>query len=218
MTVVAISASYGAGGSRIAPALARRLGVPFLDRAIPASVAAQLQVPLDEAERCDERAEAGLLARLLASFRAADAYVPAALPAEGPLAEDFQQATEEVVRRQAASGQGVILGRAAAFILREEPGVLRVRLDGPRERRVAQAMALEGLDRADAERRLRESDRAHGAYAQRFYGADMRDPSLYQLMIDSTALALERCVELIAIAAGALQQGAAGEGAGVVSP
>ena len=35
MTLVAISASFGAGGSRIGPALAERLGVPFLDRAIP---------------------------------------------------------------------------------------------------------------------------------------------------------------------------------------
>ena len=32
MTLVTISASYGAGGSRIAPALAERLGVPFLGR------------------------------------------------------------------------------------------------------------------------------------------------------------------------------------------
>ena len=30
MTLVTISAAYGTGGSRIAPALAERLGVPFL--------------------------------------------------------------------------------------------------------------------------------------------------------------------------------------------
>ena len=32
MALIAISAPYGAGGSEIAPALAERLGVPFLDR------------------------------------------------------------------------------------------------------------------------------------------------------------------------------------------
>ena len=32
MTLVTISASYGCGGSRIAPALAERLGVPLLGR------------------------------------------------------------------------------------------------------------------------------------------------------------------------------------------
>ena len=35
MSLVALSASYGAGGSVIGPALAERLDVPFIDRAIP---------------------------------------------------------------------------------------------------------------------------------------------------------------------------------------
>src|SRR3954468_23282626 len=37
--VVTLAALYGAGGSVIGPQLAERLGVPFLDRAIPRSVA-----------------------------------------------------------------------------------------------------------------------------------------------------------------------------------
>ena len=35
MTVVTISAAYGAGGSEIGPLVAEELGVPFVDRAIP---------------------------------------------------------------------------------------------------------------------------------------------------------------------------------------
>ena len=41
MTLVTLSASYGAGGSRIGPELADKLGVPFVDRAIPVTVAAE---------------------------------------------------------------------------------------------------------------------------------------------------------------------------------
>lgn len=40
--VVTISAAYGAGGGFVGPRVAERLGVTFLDRAIPASVAADL--------------------------------------------------------------------------------------------------------------------------------------------------------------------------------
>ena len=40
--LIALSAAYGAGGSIIGPALADRLGVPFLDRAIPLAVADRL--------------------------------------------------------------------------------------------------------------------------------------------------------------------------------
>ena len=47
---VTISAGYGAGGSIIAPQVARLLGLPLLDRAISSHVASQLQVSVQEAE------------------------------------------------------------------------------------------------------------------------------------------------------------------------
>jgi hypothetical protein len=39
-----------------------------------------------------------------------------------------------------------------------------------------------------------------GMLAMELYGADMRDPSLYHLVIDSTTLPREACVELISLA------------------
>ena len=48
MGVVTLSASYGAGGPEIAPAVAERLGLPFHDRVIPVKVAARLGVPVEE--------------------------------------------------------------------------------------------------------------------------------------------------------------------------
>jgi hypothetical protein len=206
--LVAISATYGAGGSWVGPRVAERLGVPFLDRAIPVAVANRLQVPVEVAEGFDDRAEGSLLARLLSSFRAADVTVPTALPDEGPLAEDFRLATERVLFEQVEKGEGVILGRASAYLLRKTAGVLRVRLDGPREERIRQAMALEGIAEEEALRRLERVDRAHAAYAYLHYRAKMADPALYHLYLDSTALPLERCVELVVAAAEALPEGA----------
>ena len=49
MGVVTLSASYGAGGSEIGPAVAAALGLPFVDRAVPVEVARKLDVPRDEA-------------------------------------------------------------------------------------------------------------------------------------------------------------------------
>ena len=68
MTLVAISASYGAGGSRVGPALAERLGVPFVDRAIPMAVAERLDVSPDDATAYDEQAPGGWLERMLRGF------------------------------------------------------------------------------------------------------------------------------------------------------
>jgi Cytidylate kinase-like family len=202
MTVVTLSASYGAGGSHVGPQLAERLDLPFLDRAIPTAVAERLAVPLADALAHDE-AVRSVLERLLLRFAPAAQTFAGATPAPDIVDErSYLRCTEDVIRERAVRG-AVILGRAAAIVLRDWPGALHVRLDGPRERRLAQAMALEGSDRETAERHMRETDRARETYVQQFYGADARDAELYHLVIDSTVFGLDACVELIAAAAAA---------------
>lgn len=58
-------------------------------------------------------------------------------------------------------------------------------------------MELENLDEPSAVRRLRENDRAREAYVRHFYRANPEDPKLYHLVLDSTALPLEACAEII---------------------
>jgi cytidylate kinase len=201
MTLVAISAAYGAGGSHIGPAVADRLEVPFVDRAIPLRVAQRLDVSFDDADAHTEGPGPSWLERLLRGFIGIDTGAPTPVPAETVNSEDFRRATENVIQRQADSGRGVILGRGAVIVLRDDPRVLRVRLDGPEERRVDQAVRLGGLDREVARNTLKRIDRFHQEYTRHFYGVELRDPSLYHLVIDSTAIPIEAAIELIAAAA-----------------
>ena len=204
-SLVTLSASYGAGGSRIGPALAERLQAPFVDRLIPLAVAESLEVPVDDAVAHDQKVVSSWLERLLRGFAAADPGVPGPLVGEDFSTDAFRRATEEVIRAQAATGRGVILGRAGAVLLRDDPRVLRVRLDGPPERRVRQAARLGGLEEETARRALPKADRTHLAYVRHFYNLDVRDPQLYHIVIDSTAIPIDTCVEVIAIAATAVE-------------
>jgi cytidylate kinase len=201
MTLIALSASYGAGGSIVGPRVAERLDVPFVDRAIPAAVAEELDVPLAEALERDESVGSAL-ERVLKHFAPLSATYASAPTNEAMLGGDlYREATERVICERAREGRGVILGRACAVVLRDRPGVLRVRLDGPAERRIEQAMRVEGIDRETAKERLRRTDRARDAYMRHFYGAGPQDPGLFDLTIDSTAVGLDTCVELIVLAA-----------------
>jgi cytidylate kinase len=200
-SVITISAPYGAGGSRVGPRVAQRLGVPFVDRAIPATVSARLAVPLDDV-LIHEELPHGTLSRLVAHFAPAVQMFAGAPVAPEALVQDdqsFRAATEQVLRESAASG-AVILGRAGAVVLRDVPHALHVRLDGPRERRILQAARLEQIDPAAAEEQLRAADLAREGYVRHWYHVDPRDPSLYHLVIDSTVIAFDACVELIALA------------------
>jgi cytidylate kinase len=78
---------------------------------------------------------------------------------------------------------------------------LHVRLDGPRERRLAAAALIEGVSVEQAAVLLGETDRARVAYVKRLYRTDPADPKLYHLIIDSTVVPLDTVVEVIAIAA-----------------
>jgi len=200
-TVVTISAPYGTGGSVVGPQLAERLGVPFLDRAIPVEVSRRLDIPLDEA-LSQEELPRDALSRWMASFAPAVQLFGGAPLAHTPPQDDeaFCAATEAVLRDAAEAG-AVILGRAGAIVLRDVPGALHVRLDARRERRLEQAMRMGGFDREQAERELRASDVAREAYVRTWYRADPANPSHYHLVIDSTRIDLARCVELIATAA-----------------
>jgi cytidylate kinase len=203
--LIAVSAAYGAGGRWIGTAVASRLGVPFLDRVIARGVATRLDVSLEEAMQHEEPPGLSLLERLLSSFVGADTGAPVPLPTELVTAEDFHRASQHALMEQVATGEGVILGRGAVAALRKDPRVLRVRLSGPVEGRLQRALAVNDLDEATAMRTLRRLDRTHAEYLRHFFGVNVDDPALYHLSIDSTSMPLEACVDLIELAAGAIQ-------------
>ena len=110
------------------------------------------------------------------------------------------------MRARADTGEGVILGRAATVLLRDDPRVLHVRLDGPVERRVRRAAELEDISEEEARRRLELTDRARYAYVDTLYGVDPGAPGLYSLIVDATAMSLDDCAELVEHAARSWQE------------
>jgi cytidylate kinase len=129
---------------------------------------------------------------------------PVALPDEAAEGA-YRRATEQVILEHAQGSGAVILGRGAAAVLRGDARALHVRLDGPVEARIRQGMEVEGVDRATAERHVTDTDRARETYVQHFYRVDPRDAALYHLVIDSTAIPLAACVDMIVAAAEARQ-------------
>ena len=113
----------------------------------------------------------------------------------------FRYATESVLHHIADGSGGVILGRASVMVLAHRQDVLCVRLDGPVEARIIHASRGRNIDEATARQEQKETDAAREAYMHTFYGQSLHDPHLYHLMLDSTALDSQACVDIILRAA-----------------
>jgi cytidylate kinase len=198
--LVTVSAAYGAGGSVVAPALASRLGLPFLQRVTTSEGHVAEPGPCDE-QLSAEEVKAIPVHRLLAHLTQAMPAGPTQSPPSTHHQDEHLRGYGEAgIHRLLAAGGGVILGRAAAVVLGKDRGY-HVRLDGPPGRRVTQGAAIEGIGEEEARARLRAADKARTAYVRRLYRTDPADPALYHLVIDSTAIPLDTVIELVLAAA-----------------
>jgi cytidylate kinase len=204
MGIVTISASYAAGGSEIAPRVAERLRLPFVDRAIPVNVAAELGVPVESVEGAAEQSRSGFWA-LMASMAVVPDYIGTASPGyvHMPSERAMQEKTEEQLKKIADGPGGVLLGRAAAIVLADRPDALHVRLDGPEEGRINAAIRQHGISEAEAREARRTNDAARVGYVKHLYRCDPTRASLYHLIIDTVAIDWGAAEDVIVMAAAA---------------
>jgi len=199
--VVTVSATFGAGGSRVAPAVAERLDLPFFDRLLhgpETRTAERISEQLTEEER--RQVPPGRMAAGLARA-SAGLGIPVPHPADVPVAEHLRTQTQQSLERIWASSGGVVLGRGGAAVLTGRPRVFHVRLDGPQDRRLAQALRLEPMAPEEAAAHQAATDGAWIRFVKVLFGRDPSDPRLYHLVLDSTVLPLDDCAEIIAAAA-----------------
>src|SRR5947208_14581375 len=116
---ITMSATYGAGGSVVAPLLARRVGLPFADRLIAARDAPV--APSTEGvthEELDQEPRRSFFARL--------AHLNAGLNFPVPrdpedLRDHVRDRVEASIKELAMAGGAVVLGRASQLVLARHP-------------------------------------------------------------------------------------------------
>ena len=182
--IVTVAAEHGAAGDLVAPRVADALGVPFLDRVLPASLATASM----ESER--PSGLVGSLAR--ASSILAGEPVERMDLNEGHMRADLA----EFLARTSTDG-GVVLGRGGVLVLADAPTALHVLLTGNRQGRVERVAERERIDSDEADRRVRAHDRARREYVRRAFGVDPDDRALYHLIVDTVALGVDATVELV---------------------
>jgi cytidylate kinase len=190
--VVTVSRQYGAGGQRVAPALADALGYRFVDREIVEQAAAQVGVDPDVAQNLDERVPA-LIEKVGLALAAASPEFGLSAP---PPADDrtLAESVVRVIASLAAAGGYVILGRGGQAVLRKRADVCHIQLVGDTDDRVRRVMESQGVSRDEAVELCRRVDADRAAYVRRFHGSDINDPLLYDAVLNTSRLGIEGTV------------------------
>jgi cytidylate kinase len=105
--------------------------------------------------------------------------------------------TPEEVFEIALEGDALIRGWGACRLLKNVPHVLSVRVCAPMERRVEEMKRRLGVDERSARREIERSDAAHSRTFLRFFEADWREASNYDVVLNTAHLSPEVCAEML---------------------
>src|SRR5437588_5664928 len=189
MHAVTISREYGSGGGEIAARLAQQLEWQLVDHQIVAEAARELETHESVVQAHDEHV-AGVLSRLFGW----------PFPTTSQDTQAYHEKLHHLVEAAANAGHVVIVGRGGQVLLADRRDVLHVRVVAPLELRVAYVALREGLDMDTARARVQAKDRARTRYMQTQYHCQHDDPHLYDLVINTAVLDLDRAVNLICLA------------------
>lgn len=209
MPVITIGRMYGAGGETVGGLVAERLGAELVDSKIFEEVAQRLELPPDEVEKHEE-VPGSFMNRVLQALGtasiefAAPPEATAWTPPYTDLTPDTRKAvlqiTQEVIREAARTGNAVIVGRGAAYILRDEPRALHVFLRGSERDRIVALRQSFGFSEEEARSRIKRVDANRRAYVRQVYNHDWLDASHYHLVLDTGRLGYERSAAAIVAA------------------
>lgn len=201
MPVITISRQTGSGGMTIGQRLAEHLHADYVNTQIIQQVAHRLGISEAVAAEHNERGE-GFIERLARVLPGADPSLTAQSRPTMPLAfetttESFVEITRQLVHEAAHTGNAVIFGHGAQYILAGQPEVLHVRFVAPLPSRIERVMRREGLSQLQAERRIHKEDQRRAGHIRQYYQADWGAPDPYHLILNTALWTEEACIHLV---------------------
>jgi cytidylate kinase len=178
MAIITISRGSYFRGKEVAELLAKKLGYTCISREILLEASAEFNIPEIKLIRAIEDAPS-ILNRLTRQKEKYVAYIRAAL------------------LKHVQKDNVVYHGLFGHFFLQDIPHVLKVRIVGDMEARVADEVKREGISAAKAREILVKDDEERRKWALSLYGADWWDATLYDLVIHLKTITVDDAVNLL---------------------
>ncbi|MBO5198159.1 MAG: cytidylate kinase-like family protein [Lachnospiraceae bacterium] len=193
--IVTISRQYGSGGREIGAKLAAKLEVPFYDNELITRAAKESGFAEAAFHNAESKASNSLLYSIAMGM---NSYGNQEMGFSHLSLDDrIYLAQSDVIRKVAAEGPCVIVGRCADYILKEVPNVVNVFIWADDEFRIERAVRIDGLTKEKAEESIVKIDKRRANYYNYHSSAKWGRAENYHLSIKSSYVGIDNAVELI---------------------
>ena len=199
LPVITISRQFGSGGHEVGEKLARQLDVPFYDKALIAMAAKQSGLSEEVFANADEKATSSLLYSMVMGSYSFGARVPGIN--EMPINDKLFIIQSDIIKKAAADGPCVIIGRCADYILREHENCLNVFVHASKEERVRRSIAKKDCEERKASDFVTKKDKQRANYYNFYSNKRWDDLQNYDISIDTSRFSIDDTVELLLDAA-----------------
>ncbi len=190
--VVTISREYGSGGRRIGQIIAEKLGVPCYDAEIISRMATDEGFDSDYVASNEQRMSSATKAFF---YRLYAGTVPVQ---DMPQVEKLYHAEQRVIKRLAAQGGCVIVGRLANYMLRDHANRFDLFIRANMNDKVRHVMEREGLDAATAEAKIQRVDHERSEHCRYFTLRDWGDARNYDVSVNTSRYGIEETGHMLA--------------------
>ena len=184
--VITIARQHGSGGRLIGECLAKKMGIAYYDKELISLTAKKTGFATDFVKEVEEKQTSSFLYSIYAAATVPSVY------------EQARNAQFAVIRELADKGPCVIVGRAADSILRGNPNCVRVFIHAPMEERIRRARDDYREPMDNPEKDITKKDKSRAAFYNTYSEYPWGDIRNYHITLDSGALGIDRCVELLA--------------------
>ena len=181
--VISIEREYGCGAANIAQTISNRLGWKLWDREITDEIARRLKCKAELVEEREERVDS-MFYRLVKTFMRGSFEPRVDTALELLDAEHLAALFEKVTNEIADRGNAVIVGRGAAWFLRERHDAFHAFLYAPYDEKLRRCCAG-GQSAREAEEMIETVDKERAAFVRKYYGKIWPDRSLYNMMMNT---------------------------------
>ena len=196
--IITVGRQIGSGGLQVAKMVAAAFGIEVYDKNLLMITAREYGLAPEVFDARDEKRSAlGRFARFL-GLRGS-VYVDSGTYSDvGNLSgDDLFALQSNVIRSIAEKGSGVFVGRAADYVLRDNPNLLSVFITADMDYRISKVMEREGLSEAEAAKFIAEADRKRASYYNYYTFKTWGDGSSYDICLNTSRFGLEKTAELV---------------------